>query len=494
MNKSLMRRGVSMALSLVMGLSVLPVSALAASEDGLCKHHPVHTENCGFEEMGICGHICSNDNGCITVSCAHTHVETCFDTEGNLNCPHACTDNEACYTPITNCLHTEHGGCGHTEGGECTFAVSGCEECQKEGKLTQIHGTDVTIDGYSFVYTGEEIRPAVTVTVGGTILTEGTHYTVAYENNIGVGSASVTVTGMAQGGYEGIVTIPFAIERDPEMPEFTLVEIKGTDVIVDGTSFPYTGQPIEPAITVTVDGKELTSGQDYSVTYENNIEPGTASVTVKGIATASETLGYTGEVTIEFTITEAQEEETPEESKPEEDEIPEESKPEQDETPEESKPEQDETPEESKPEEDETPDESEPEQTEPVEYKITKGNGKKWYQNSGKTLSFTIKGDSDDFTGVSVNGKKVDSKYYTIKNDTTVTLKESYLNKLTVGKYKITFEFVDGEANGTFSVSDQYDETNPTTGDSIGLVASVMLVSLAALGGCAYVYRKRFSK
>jgi len=76
----------------------------------------------------------------------------------------------------------------------------------------------------------------------------------------------------------------------------------------------------------------------------------------------------------------------------------------------------------------------------------------------------------------------------------TVLLKDSWLNKLTVGKYNITFHFTDGEAKGTFRVSDQYDTTNPTTGDGIGTVVAVMLTSLAALGSCVLVYRKRFCK
>ena len=70
----------------------------------------------------------------------------------------------------------------------------------------------------------------------------------------------------------------------PGTPEFTLVEIKGTDVTIDGTEFAYTGEAIEPAITVTVDGKVLTAGKDYSVAYTNNVAPGTATVTVTGIA------------------------------------------------------------------------------------------------------------------------------------------------------------------------------------------------------------------
>ena len=92
-------------------------------------------------------------------------------------------------------------------------------------------------------------------------------------------------------------------ETEPEAPTFTLVELKGTDVTIDGTEFQYTGKAIEPAVTVTVDGNQLVEGKDYSVTYTNNVEPGTATVTVRGIATASETLGYTGEVSINYTIT-----------------------------------------------------------------------------------------------------------------------------------------------------------------------------------------------
>ncbi len=103
---------------------------------------------------------------------------------------------------------------------------------------------------------------------------------------------------------------------EPEKPTYTMVELKGTDVLIDGTVFDYTGSPIEPAITVKVNGTELVAGRDYSVTYMNNVEPGTATVIVRGIATASETLGYTGEIKIDYTINAPvtpEEPETPEE-------------------------------------------------------------------------------------------------------------------------------------------------------------------------------------
>ena len=63
-----------------------------------------------------------------------------------------------------------------------------------------------------------------------------------------------------------------------------------------------------------------------------------------------------------------------------------------------------------------------------------------------------------------------------------------------MGKYAITFHFADGEAKGSFTVSNQYDATNPTTGDSIFTWVAVMLGSLAALGGAAFVLRKSSRK
>lgn len=102
--------------------------------------------------------------------------------------------------------------------------------------------------------------------------------------------------------------------EEPEAPTYTLVELKGTDVLIDSTVFDYTGEAIEPAITVNVGGSQLVEGKDYSVTYTNNVEPGTATVTIRGIATASETLGYTGEVSIDYTINAPAEPEVPEET------------------------------------------------------------------------------------------------------------------------------------------------------------------------------------
>ena len=361
--------------------------------------------------------------------------------------------------------------------------------------LIQLKGTDVTIDGTSFPYTGSPIEPAITVTVEGKTLTAGKDYSLSYRNNVEVGTGTVIVTATETTGYIGTVKIPFTI-AEASAPEFTLVEIKGTDVIIDGTRFTYTGEAIEPAITVTVNGTQLTAGRDYTVSYANNVEPGTASVTVKGIATASETVGYTGEVTIEFTILKAQEPETPSEpEKPTEPETPSEpEKPTEPETPSEpEKPTEPETPSEpEKPTEPSQPEEDDKEEeTKPFEYKITKGSGSKWNQKSNKNLTFTVNADTDDITVIRIDGKKLNSNYYTLGKDGRVVLKNSWLEKQEIGTYRITIEFEDGNAEGKFSVIAPVDPSNPKTGDYIGLWAGAMVLSL--IGAAALILLKKRS-
>lgn len=312
----------------------------------------------------------------------------------------------------------------------------------------ELQDSHVAIEGTKFVYTGSYIEPKVTVTVDGKELVRDEHYTLSYHSNIAVGTATASVTGIASAGYTGQVNVNFTIEKDPETPEFQLITLKGTDVELEDTKFPYTGKAIEPKVTVTVNGKVLTRGEDYSLIFENNINVGTAYAVVRGIATASETVGYTGEVKIPFTIEKAQEETQP----------------------------------------------TEPEATEPetVEYKITKGDKSTWYTESAKTLSFTANGWLRDFEGVLIDGKELPAKYFTTKGDTTVTLTNAFLKKLSVGKHTITLVFADGQAEGTFKVAEGLDASNPETGDGfqMGAWLSVMGLSLAGVTGLV-VFRKK---
>ncbi len=80
------------------------------------------------------------------------------------------------------------------------------------------------------------------------------------------------------------------------MPVEATVTVTGTDisgavVTAEPNEFTADGAAKEPAVTVTLDGATLKEGADYTVAYTNNIEPGTATVTVTGAGKYSGTVG-----------------------------------------------------------------------------------------------------------------------------------------------------------------------------------------------------------
>ncbi|SCW70609.1 Putative cell wall binding repeat-containing protein [Ruminococcaceae bacterium YRB3002] len=139
------------------------------------------------------------------------------------------------------------------------------------------------------IYTGSAITPPIIVKKGSKTLVKGTDYTVAYSNNLNVGTATVTVKG--KGSYTDSVSICF---------EITAKTISGATVssIADQT---HTGSAIEPTVTVIDGSKTLLKGTDYTVSYSNNVDVGTATITVKGKG------NYTGTKKISFTIVASQE-------------------------------------------------------------------------------------------------------------------------------------------------------------------------------------------
>lgn len=72
--------------------------------------------------------------------------------------------------------------------------------------------------------------------------------------------------------------------------------IAPADVKVENIKYTYNGKKITPTVTVTVDGKQLQKNKDYTVTYSNNINAGTASVVVTGMN------NYNGTIKKSFTI------------------------------------------------------------------------------------------------------------------------------------------------------------------------------------------------
>ncbi len=79
------------------------------------------------------------------------------------------------------------------------------------------------------------------------------------------------------------------------------VNISQATVTLDKTAYTYDGTAKMPSVTVKLDGKILVFNTDYTVSYSNNIQVGTAKVIITGKG------NYTGSKTTSFTIIKAAE-------------------------------------------------------------------------------------------------------------------------------------------------------------------------------------------
>ena len=141
----------------------------------------------------------------------------------------------------------------------------------------------------SKTYTGSAIEPSVTVTLNNKILKENEDYTVTYSNNISIGTAKILIKGI--GNYVGEKTITFEIVA-PTASKINLSSASVSEI----SSQSYTGSAIKPSVTVKINGKTLVLNKDYTVTYSNNKDIGTAEIRIEGIG------NYTGKKTITFKI------------------------------------------------------------------------------------------------------------------------------------------------------------------------------------------------
>lgn len=136
----------------------------------------------------------------------------------------------------------------------------------------------------SLTYNGSALSPAVTVKYGNATLKKNSDYTVAYSDNVNAGTGTITITG--KGIYGGSVKKAFTIKT---------LGISASAVSGTGNKV-YTGSAIKPVPAVKVGGRTLKNGTDYTVSYKNNTELGTATLTVSGKG------NYSGSVSKNFTI------------------------------------------------------------------------------------------------------------------------------------------------------------------------------------------------
>lgn len=130
----------------------------------------------------------------------------------------------------------------------------------------------------SQTYTGSQITPDPIVKIGSTALKEGRDYSVRWSNNVNVGVATLTVTGI--GKYAGSKKSSYQIIAK-NIARCTVTPI---------ADISYDNQTHRPAVVIRDGNKVLAQNTDYAVvSYRNNKNVGTASIQVQGLGNYSGT-------------------------------------------------------------------------------------------------------------------------------------------------------------------------------------------------------------
>lgn len=158
------------------------------------------------------------------------------------------------------------------------------EEVPLEIISSSLQGANIVLDNNVFTYEGEKQKPEVqSVTVNGSVV-DPSNYTVSYDDNVDAGTAKVIVTG--RGNYTDSAETTFIIQpRSIDSGQVSSI-----------TNQEYTGNEIKPTVQISVNNKTLYAGQDYEISYQNNINVGEAAVNITGKG------NYTGSLTTSFQI------------------------------------------------------------------------------------------------------------------------------------------------------------------------------------------------
>lgn len=138
------------------------------------------------------------------------------------------------------------------------------------------------IIGEEFIYTGEEITPEIEAYKNGKSVTD---FTVTYSDNVNCGTASAVIT------FSDGKKITLGFDISPlDITQLWNVQLEYEFV-------EFNSGEATPAVTVTYEETVLTEGTDFTVSYENNVAPGIATVKVTAIG------NFTGELSKTFEIT-----------------------------------------------------------------------------------------------------------------------------------------------------------------------------------------------
>ena len=167
--------------------------------------------------------------------------------------------------------------------------------------------TDITVSDITVAYSGKAIKSAPAVYRNGKKLVKNTDYTVVYPlTGTGAyktaGSYPIVITG--KGGYGDTITIHEIITNDVLMSKVSIAKIPSQTYFSDRVNKDEGRGIIPESLQVTYKKQTLVESTDngltgdYTVSYQNNMAIGTATVTI----TAVEGSGYIGSKSITYKI------------------------------------------------------------------------------------------------------------------------------------------------------------------------------------------------
>ena len=134
--------------------------------------------------------------------------------------------------------------------------------------------TTMTLAENTFTYNKTEQTAAVATVSAGTISVAAENYDVTGNAQTNVGQYTATVTAKATStNFKGSATAQWSIvEADAQI--FTME--------LDPESFVFTGEALQPTVTVKDGDDILVVNKDYTLAFESNVNAGTAKVTATG--------------------------------------------------------------------------------------------------------------------------------------------------------------------------------------------------------------------
>ena len=136
-------------------------------------------------------------------------------------------------------------------------------------------------------YTGSAITPTPTIKFGDVTLVKDKDYTLSYTDNVNAGKAKINISFI--GNYSGTASTTFDIIADVlNQEKVSISEI---------AKQTYTGKEITPAPTIKYGDVTLVKDKDYTLTYADNVNVGTAKVSIAFIGNYSGTASTSFEIT-----------------------------------------------------------------------------------------------------------------------------------------------------------------------------------------------------